>query len=54
MGADGVVGVLPGKERGAQVGQRRLGVGHLVELLGVGAVGAVDAAVLASGSGAAG
>src|SRR5437870_4208654 len=45
VGADGVVDVVPGGQIGPEGGGGGLGVGDLVELLGVGALGAFDGAV---------
>jgi hypothetical protein len=45
VGSDVVVDVLPLGKRRAQGGQAGLGVGDLVELLGVGAVGSLDRSV---------
>jgi len=45
VGTDGVVDGLPVAEGGLERGEARLGVGELVELLGVGPVGPLDRAV---------
>src|SRR6185312_2919918 len=51
MRADGVVGVLPGAQLPIEGGQVPVGGGDLMELLGMGAVGAFDVAVELRGAG---
>jgi len=45
MGADGMVGMLPGAEFSLQEGQGEMGPGDLVQLLGVRTMSAFDVAV---------
>ena len=45
VGADGMVGMLPGAEFSVQGGQGEVGGGDLVELLGVRTISAFDVAV---------